>query len=169
MNDKQFYIRIATPSDAEKLRAMFARSSTETVYRRFHSPLPEVPGWMVVLMLDADHHDKEVLVAVAEEKIVGHAMYARLGDGDEAEMAIVVEDEWHSMGIGRSLLSELEERAGLRGIETFTGEVLGHNRPMLGLAATFAGTDYTTEDGVWHVRMPLRKAASAAPALGRAA
>jgi hypothetical protein len=31
MNTTQVYIRIATPSDGEKLRAMFARSSTETV------------------------------------------------------------------------------------------------------------------------------------------
>jgi GNAT superfamily N-acetyltransferase len=168
MNDTQAYIRIATPSDGEKLRAMFARSSPRTIYRRFHTPFPEVPNWMVTLMLDADHHDKESLVAVAEEKVIGHAMYARLGDDGEAEMAIVVEDEWQSMGIGKSLVSELEERATLRGIETFVGEVLGENRPMLGLAAkSFAGTGYAIEDGVYHVRMPLREAA--APDLRRAA
>jgi predicted N-acetyltransferase YhbS len=168
MNDTQIHIRIATPSDAEKLRAMFARSSAETIYRRFHTPFPEVPGWMVSLMLDADHHDKEALVAVAEEKVVGHAMYVRLADDGEAEMAIIVEDSWQSKGIGKSLLRELGEGAGLRGIEAFTGEVLAHNRPMLGLAATFPGTAYTTEDGVYHVRMRLRKT-SAAQALGRAA
>jgi GNAT superfamily N-acetyltransferase len=168
MNDTQVYTRIATHSDGEKLRAMFARSSTETIYRRFHTPFPKVPGWMVSLMLDADHHDKEALVAVAEEKVVGHAMYVRLGDDGEAEMAIVVEDSWQSKGVGKSLLLELKERAGLRGIETFTGEVLGDNRPMLGLAATFPGTEYATEDGVYHVRMPLRKA-SAARTLARAA
>jgi GNAT superfamily N-acetyltransferase len=167
MKDTQIYNRIATPSDTEKLRAMFARSSTETIYRRFHTPFPEVPGWMVSLMLDADHHDKEVLVAVAEEKVIGHAMYVRLAD-DEAEMAIIVEDSWQSQGVGKSLLQELEERAWLRGIDTFTGEVLGHNRPMLGLAATFPGTNYATEDGVYHVRMPLRQT-SAAQTLGRAA
>jgi GNAT superfamily N-acetyltransferase len=158
MNDTQIYTRSATPSDTEKLRAMLARSSTETIYRRFHTPFPEVPGWMVTLMLEADHHDKEVLVAVAEGKIVGHAMYARLGDSTEAEMAIVVEDGWQSMGIGKLLLSELEERAGLRGIDTFTGEVLGHNGPMLGLAATFPGTAYATGAGAYQVRMTLRKA-----------
>jgi GNAT superfamily N-acetyltransferase len=168
MNDKQVYTRIATPSDGEKLRAMFARSSPETIYRRFHTPYPEVPGWMVSLMLDADRHDKEALVAVAEEKVVGHAMYVRLGDDGEAEMAIVVEDHWQSKGVGKSLLLQLEERAGLRGIETFTGEVLGHNRPMLGLVSMFPGTEYATEDGVYHVRMPLRRT-SVARTLDRAA
>jgi acetyltransferase len=155
-NNKEIYIRIATAHDGAKLRGMFARSSSETIYRRFHSPYPEVQGWMLALMLGTDHHDTEALVAVAEEKIVGHAMYARLAYGTEAEMAIVVEDGWQSKGVGTSLLSDLALRAKRRGIETFTGEVLATNQPMLGLAAMFPGTDYTTEDGVHHVRMPLQ-------------
>ena len=168
MNDTQIYIRIATPSDGEKLRAMFARSSRKTIHRRFHTPFPEVPGWMVTLMLEADHRDRESLVAVAEERVIGHAMYAREGD-TEAEMAIVVEDEWQSKGVGISLLLDLEERAALRSIETFTAEVLLENRPMLGLAArSFAGTGYSIEDGAYRVRMPLQ-AAPAARDLGRAA
>jgi GNAT superfamily N-acetyltransferase len=134
---------------------MFSRTSSETIYRRFHLPYPEVPEWMLALMLGANHH-KEALVAVTEEKVVGHAMYVRLGDGTEAEIAIIVEDGWQSKGVGNSLLSELARRARLRGVETFTAEVLATNRPMLGLAAMFAGTEYATADGVCHVRMPLQ-------------
>ncbi len=152
---------------------MFSRVSSETIYRRFHIPYPDVPERTLALMFDVDHHDKESLVAVAEEEIVGHAMYVRLGDGGEAEVAIIVEDGWQSEGVGQSLLSELAERAKLRGIEVFTGEVLGENRRMLGLAAAmFAGTDYTIKDGVYHVRMPLRTlepTAYAARTLRRAA
>jgi GNAT superfamily N-acetyltransferase len=153
-------IRVATPSDSEKLRAMLSRTSTESIYRRFHLPYPEVPQWMVALMLDADHHE-EALVAVTEGKVVGHAMYARLADGTEAEIAIIVEDGWQSKGVGKSLLSELAQRARPRGIETFSAEVLATNRPMLSLAAMFAGTDYAMADGVCHVRMPLQTRDSA--------
>jgi GNAT superfamily N-acetyltransferase len=124
-------------------------------------------------MLDANHHDKEVLVAVAEEEIVGHAMYVRLDEGSEAEMAIIVEDGWQSKGVGKSLLSELAKRALLGGVEIFTAEVLGTNQRMLGLAAMFAETDYTTKGGLCHVRMLLRTlepmAYDAARALRRAA
>jgi GNAT superfamily N-acetyltransferase len=148
-------IRVATPSDGEKLRGMFSRTSSETIYRRFHLPYPEVPEWMNALMLSADHH-KEALVAVTEEKVVGHAMYVRLGEGSVAEIAIIVEDGWQSKGVGKSLLSELARRARLWGVATFTGEVLATNRPMLGLAAKFTGTDYAMADGVCHIRMPLR-------------
>jgi hypothetical protein len=42
VNDAQVSIRSATPRDGEGLRAMFARSSAETIYLRFHIPFPEV-------------------------------------------------------------------------------------------------------------------------------
>ncbi len=154
--DPRVSLRVATPHDDEALRGMFSRASSETVYRRFHIPYPEVPPGMVALMLDVEHGDGEALVAVAEGKIVGHAMYAGLGEGGEAEMAIVVEDAWQSRGVGRLLLSGLAQRARMRGVETFTAEVLRENRRMLGLAATFAGTSHAVEDGVYRVRMPLR-------------
>ena len=55
-------IRVATHLDSEKLRGMFSRTSSETIYRRFRLPYPEVPEWMIALMFGADHH-KESLVA----------------------------------------------------------------------------------------------------------
>jgi GNAT superfamily N-acetyltransferase len=169
----QVSIRVAAPRDAERLRQMFSRVSPESIYRRFHVPYPDVPERTLALMSGVeDQHDKESLVAVAGGEIVGHAMYARLGDGGEAEMAIIVEDAWQSKGVGKSLLSELAQRARLRGVELFTGEVLGENRRMLALAAMFAETDYTLKDGLYHVRMPLRTlepTAYAARTLRRAA
>jgi GNAT superfamily N-acetyltransferase len=161
----QVSIRVATPWDVERLRAMFSRASPETIYRRFHIPYPDVPERTLALMLDVeDHYDRESLVAVAEGEIVGHAMYVRGGDGGEAEMAIIVEDGWQSKGVGQLLLSELAEKARLRGVETFTGEVLGENRRMLGLAAMlFAETGYAIRGGLYHVRMPLRTLEPADP------
>ena len=154
--DTRVSVRVATPWDGERLRGMLSRLSPETIYQRFHLPYPDVPEWMLALMLEANHHDKEVLVAVAEEEIVGHAMYVRLDEGSEAEMAIIVEDGWQSKGVGKSLLSELAKRALLGGVEIFTAEVLGTNQRMLGLAAMFAETDYMTKGGLRHVRMLLR-------------
>ncbi len=156
---RQVSIRAATPSDGEALHAMFSRSSSETIYKRFLMSYPKVPEWMVALMLEVDHQDNESLVTVAREGIiVGHAMYTRLGEGTEAEMSLVVEDGWQSKGVGTSLLFELEQRARLRGIETFNAQVLATNCPMLGLAAAFAGTAHTMANGVYYIRMPLRMA-----------
>lgn len=165
-------VRVATPWDGEGLRRMFSRASSETIFRRFRMPYPEVPERMLALMLDGDHHDKDSLVAVAGDEIVGHAMYVRLGRGNEAEMAIIVEDGWQSKGVGKLLLSDLAARAGSRGIEAFTAEVLVENRRMLRLAAMFAATSHTIRGGVYHVRIPLpsrRRAAYAAQSLRRSA
>jgi len=164
-------IRVATPLDVEGLRGMFSRSAAETIHRRFHTPFPSVPEWMLALMLNADRTDKEFLVAVADGKVVGHAMYAMLGGG-EAEMAIVVEDGWQSKGVGKALLRELAADARRRGVETFVGSVLTDNRPMLGLiGATFAGSRRAFDDGAYLVRMPLQAPEPADPQqdLGRAA
>jgi GNAT superfamily N-acetyltransferase len=164
-------IRVATHLDGEGLRGMFSRSSAETIHRRFHTPFPQVPEWMLALMLDADRTDKEFLVAVADGKVVGHAMYAMLGGG-EAEMAVVVEDGWQKRGVGKAFLRELAAHARRRGVETFVGSVLPDNHPMLGLiGATFAGSSHAFDDGALLVRMPLQMPEPAYPTqdLGRAA
>jgi GNAT superfamily N-acetyltransferase len=112
---------------------------------------------MLALMLDADQHDKQSLVAVAEGEIVGHAMYVRLEDGVEAEVAIIVEDGWQSKGVGKSLLRRLAEDARHRGIETFVGTVLLENRRMLGLVdAVFTNFRQEIAYGASRFRAPLQ-------------
>jgi GNAT superfamily N-acetyltransferase len=76
----------------------------------------------------------------------------------EAELAVVVEDGWRSLGIGRQLLDVLAAQAASRGVHLFTGSVLGENRRALGaLAAVFPGMRYEVRDGAYQVRAPLRE------------
>ncbi len=58
-------IRAVSAGDKETLRRMFRRLSPQTIYRRFHTPYPSVPAWMLDLMIDVDHRDRESLVVVA--------------------------------------------------------------------------------------------------------
>jgi GNAT superfamily N-acetyltransferase len=161
-------IRVATPDDKEKLRKMFSRLSSKTIYRRFHLAYPHVPEQMLDLMSDVDHYDKEALFAVAEEEIVGHAMYVKLANSGDAEVAFVVEDEWQSKGVGKLLLDEIAEKARLRGIETFSGEVLGENRRAVGLLnAVFAKVRYVTRDGLYHFRVSLQTLKPTARPVGK--
>ncbi len=157
-------IRVATPDDKEKLRRMFSRLSSKSIYRRFHLPYSEVPEQILALILDIDNCDKKSLVALAEEEIIAHVMYVRLGASRDAEVAFVVEDGWQSKGVGKLLLSGLAGEAKLQGIETFTGIVLGENRQMLGLAgAVFSGARHALKDGLYHVCAPLRSLAPSFP------
>jgi GNAT superfamily N-acetyltransferase len=150
-------VRSLSPGDEEGLREMFSRLSPKTIYERYHMPYPRVPEWLVSHSMEADARRSELLVAAAGGEIVGHAMYVRSDGGREAEIALVVEDRWQARGVGKLLLSGLAQRAQLRGVEVFTGEVLGENRRVLGLlGAVFAEVGYTMNDGLYHVRMPLR-------------
>jgi GNAT superfamily N-acetyltransferase len=150
-------VRPVSSADREALGRMLSRLSPRTIYERFHAPYPSVPGWALAGMAEADHHDKESLVAVAGGEILGHAMYVRAGNGREAEFAVVVEDGRQSKGVGKHLLTELAAVAGSRGIELFTGSVLGENRRTLGvLAAVFPEMRHEIKDGAYQVRVPLR-------------
>lgn len=150
-------VRPASPADEAGLREMFVRLSPPSIYYRFHMPLPSVPQWLLDHLVSASGNNRETLVAVAGDRIVGHAMYVPSGSERKAEMAVVVEDAWQNRGIGKLLLRELAARAWCAGIEVFTGEALGENRRILGLtAAVFAGASHKTEGGVFHLRMPLR-------------
>jgi GNAT superfamily N-acetyltransferase len=153
--DPEVRIRSVSPGDEDGLREMLSRLSRETIHKRFHLPMPHVPEWMLAYLTDVDHYDKEVLVALVGDEIVGHAMYARQ-EVREAEMAIVVEDRWQSKGIGRLLLGRLAEEAGRRGIESFTGTVLGENRDALRFfSSVLLKTKFEIKNSVYHLHLPL--------------
>src|SRR5919112_4443354 len=157
-------IRVATPDDNKKWRKLFSRLSSKSIYRRFHHPYQRVPEQLLNLMLSVDHHDKESLVALAKEEIVGHAMYVKLADSGDAEVAFVVEDEWQSKGVGKLLLAEIAEKARLRDVEPFSGQVLGENRRVLGLLnAVFAGVECVMRHRLYHFRVPLETLKPTAP------
>ncbi len=154
-------VRPVSAEDEEGLRLMLSRLSRETVYLRFHAPLPRAPEWAAAMFANSDRRYGESLVAVADGEIVGHAMYVRLGAGDCAEFAIVVEDRCQARGIGKLLLSALAERAQREGVKTFTGAVLGENLPMFGLVCSvFERVRYAMEDGAYAVSVPLPDSSS---------
>ena len=154
-DDPEVLIRPVSPTDQDELREMLSRLSRETIHKRFHLPMPYVPEWMLAYLTDVDHYDKESLVALVGDEIVGHTMYARQ-KAREAEMAIVVEDWWQSRGIGRLLLSRLAEEAGQRGIESFTGTVLGENRDALRFfSSVLLKAKFEIKNSVYHLHVPL--------------
>jgi GNAT superfamily N-acetyltransferase len=154
-NQRQVSIRNLSAADEPALRAMFGRLSGDTIYKRFHMPFPRVPEPMLAHLMG--HGGDRSLVAIAGGDIVGHALYAGEPGGEEAEVALVVEDGWQSVGVGKLLLAGLARKAAGRGVETFTAVALGENRRVLALAdAVFAGARHKLGDGSYDIRMPLR-------------
>ena len=154
-------VRVVSPGDEEKLRRMVCRLSRETIYRRFHAPYPRVPGWVLSRLAEAGRYDGESLVAIVGDEIVGHAMYVRVDNGREAEVSLSAEDAWQPKGIGKLLLTEIAEEARGRGVEAFTGMLLGENRHALGFLEASTGVCYEVKRSLYLLRAPLGKRAAA--------
>jgi GNAT superfamily N-acetyltransferase len=141
---------------------MWDRLSPETVYRRFHAPLRRPPAGAERLV-DVDHDLREALVAVVGGEVVGVARYDRSpGDPGTADVAVVVEDGWQGVGLGRQLLAELSALAARRGVRTLTADVQADNDRVVGLVRRLLPDAVLSPDGgVYAVRSPL----AGAPAL----
>jgi ribosomal protein S18 acetylase RimI-like enzyme len=119
-------------TDTELVTGFFQRLSAETVYRRFFSPISR-PERFAASILNIDHHDHEAIAAVENGELVGIAQYSRAPGSREANLAIVVADNWHQQGIGTRLVAALADRAMAHGIEAFAVDIQGDNYGALRL------------------------------------
>ena len=152
--------RPVQPDDRVLFRRLWPRLSRDTVYRRFHSPLHGLPSETLDRLVTVDHERREAVVAVVGGEVVGVARYDRSpADPDTAEFAILVEDAWHGMGLGRQLLVELVDLAASRGVRTLTATVQRDNDRVIGLIRRLLpGSTFTPDLDVFSVVSPLRRA-----------
>lgn len=125
------------PSDAELLGRLFCRLSTESVYRRFFSPITK-PDDFIRLLLRIDHYDRYAIAAVEGGEIIGVAQYSRLPGASHADLAIVVADSWHRQGVGTRLITALADRAVAKGIGAFGVSIQSDNYGAMNLLRRIA-------------------------------
>jgi GNAT superfamily N-acetyltransferase len=135
--------------DAERLRRAFTRLSPDTIYRRFFSPVRAPSERTLRWLTEVDHRDREALVALEGDEIVAVARWdSTAPGGDEAELAVVVVDDWQRRGLGRALTSLLIDAARVRRLTTLTARVQADNRGALRLVAgTLGRPDDVRRDG----------------------
>jgi GNAT superfamily N-acetyltransferase len=122
------------PDDEARFYRLWPRLSRESVYRRFHSPVHRLPADTVRRLVQVDHDLREAVVADIGGEVVGVARYDRAPtDPTTAEFAILVEDAWQNLGVGRQLLTQLIQLARDRGIAVLTATVQPDNERVLGL------------------------------------
>jgi GNAT superfamily N-acetyltransferase len=153
--------RPVRPTDQTLFCRLWGRLSRETVYRRFHAPVQTLPEETVRRLVTVDHDLREALVAEVGGEVIGVARYDRpLGDPSTAEFAVLVEDAWQGVGVGRQLLAELTRLAAERGVRTLTATVQPDNRPVLRLVRRLLpGSTVTPDVDVLTVSSPLTPAA----------
>ena len=127
-------LRPIAPDDIDRLERLFYRLSPETVYRRFFSPIAKPRRSMLEHLANVDHLDRDAIVAVVDDEIVGVARYYKVaGYPNTAEIAILVEDAWQRHHVATLLVNELSTLARERGFTMFTAAMLGDNQPVVSL------------------------------------
>ena len=131
---RRLEIRALRPNDRAGLAAAVARSSDQSLYRRFFSLKRSFSESEVEYFLNVDFVNHVALVAVVEEDgrptIAGGARYIVEQPG-MAEIAFAVVDEYQGQGIGAALMRHLAAIAVSAGLKELIAEVLPDNMPML--------------------------------------
>jgi GNAT superfamily N-acetyltransferase len=152
-NGAVVHLRAIRPEDEDRLIALYGRLSPESARQRFFTSMKWLPRAWARYFANVDYHDRLAVVAEREEAgailLIGVARYDAAGTPGSAEIALVVEDAWQGLGLGRLLLDEILEAGAQRGIHEFRADVLADNRRMLALLARHTDVvQQTTEQGV---------------------
>lgn len=125
------HIRPIRGSDADLLRAFYARLSPESIYYRFFSPRPRLSDREVEHFTNVDHDDRVALIVTIGDAMVAVVRYDKIADEPgTAEVAFLVEDAHQGRGLGSVLLEHVAAAARERKVRRFVAHVLPDNRRM---------------------------------------
>ena len=103
----------AGPADRGPAQEMHARCSARTLGLRYHGPVADADRFLDHLL--SPHFGHTLAARAADGRIValGHLLW----DGDDAEVALLVEDAWQRRGVGSEVLGRLASLAAQAGLE----------------------------------------------------
>ncbi len=160
-------LRYVRQNDAPLLVEMFYRLSPVTQRLRFHlytAKIPEQRVWSEAYKLvDLDPQLQRAIVATItetdeQEHAVGVARFARTSTlATEAEVAIVVRDDFQRRGLGRHLLTRLIDEAKTLGITHFSAWILADNYRLMKLiqGLEIKNLESSTRYGEIKIRAPI--------------
>jgi GNAT superfamily N-acetyltransferase len=160
-------LRFVKKGDAALLVEMFHHLSPETKRLRFHlytAKIPEERVWQEAEKLsDLNPQLQVAIVGVVteddgREQAVGVARFMRATIADtEAEVAVVVRDDFQRKGLGKHLLLTLADKARELGITFFTAWVASDNIRLMKLIKDMELKNVQSEmrHGQTKIRVPL--------------
>ncbi|MFD5771673.1 GNAT family N-acetyltransferase [Streptomyces fungicidicus] len=163
-------VRRADTGDLAAAREMHERCSAETLRRRYHGPVGDADRYLNHLL--SPRFGRTLAAQTASGRIVG--LGHLLWDGDETEVALVVEDDWQRRGIGGELLTRLVSMAAEAGCAHVYAVTQASNT---GMVAAMRGLglplDYQIEEGTLVITarldaVPARRPRESGERIGRA-
>ncbi|MFI5663825.1 GNAT family N-acetyltransferase [Streptomyces sp. NPDC051684] len=153
-------VRRAAIGDLTLSKAMHERCSQATLGSRYHGPVADADRYLNHLL--SPRFGRTLAAQTASGRIValGHLLW----DGDETEVALLVEDDWQRRGIGAELLDRLVSMA----VEAGCASVYAVTRSAnTGMVAAMRGLglplDYQIEEGTLVITARLDAAPVASP------
>ncbi|MEV6960586.1 GNAT family N-acetyltransferase [Streptomyces sp. NPDC051207] len=137
-------VRRADTGDLDAAKEMHERCSAQTLSMRYHGPVGDADRYLNHLL--SPRFGRTLAAQTASGRVValGHLLW----DGDETEVALLVEDGWQRRGIGAELLGRLVAMAAEAGCESVYAVTQSSNT---GMVAAMRGLglplDYQIEEG----------------------
>jgi GNAT superfamily N-acetyltransferase len=150
-------IRRADARDAQAALKMHERCSKRTLTQRYHGPVADADAYLGHLL--SPRFGRTLAVETASGKLValGHLLW----DGDETEIALLIEDAWQHRGIGGELLRRLAGLAAEGGAASIYAVTQSSNTTMVAAMRSLAlPLDYQVEEGTLVITAQLAGAAA---------
>jgi len=132
------HFRLIRPDDSDRIKELFYDLSEESIFFRFLTPLRSLRRQTLQDFYDVDQDRDVSIVAVIRpdreeetEKIIGAGRYLLNRSTNQAEFAIVIQDEYQDKGMGTFLLNHLMRIAKSKGVDAFIAYVHPRNQPMI--------------------------------------
>jgi RimJ/RimL family protein N-acetyltransferase len=132
------HFRLIRPDDTDRIKELFYGLSEESIYFRFLTPLRSLRRQTLQDFYNVDQSRDISVVAVIKsdkegetEKIIGAGRYVLNRSTNEAEFALLINDDYQHRGIGTFLLNHLMRIAKSKGVEAFIAYVHPQNQPMI--------------------------------------
>ncbi|MET7617146.1 GNAT family N-acetyltransferase [Streptomyces sp. NPDC005408] len=137
-------VRRADQGDVQAAKAMHDRCSDRTLSLRYHGPIGDADRYLNHLL--SPRFGRTLAVQTASGKLValGHLLW----DGDETEVALLIEDAWQRRGIGSELLGRLVDLAVEAGCESVYAVTQSSNTGMVAAMRSLGlPLDFQIEEG----------------------
>jgi GNAT superfamily N-acetyltransferase len=147
-------IRLA---DGDQLAGLHARLSPDSIYRRYFGFKSMLSPAEILRFTGISEEWRFALVGVRSTgELAGVARYEGQAGRTDAEIALIVDDALHHLGLGSRLLQRLVDVAVVSGMTSLTAVVLPSNRPMLHLLeALHLPSTSARDSGSIEVRLQL--------------
>ncbi|MER5962259.1 GNAT family N-acetyltransferase [Streptomyces sp. NPDC002057] len=148
-------VRRADQRDLSAARAMHDRCSARTLGLRYHGPVGDADRYLDHLL--SPRFGRTLAVQTTSGRLValGHLLW----DGDETEVALMVEDDWQRRGIGSELLGRLVAMAEEAGCASVYAVTQSSNTGMVAaMRALNLPLDYQIEEGTLVITARLASA-----------